>query len=119
MTHVCPTRRSSELRGGVELDQRRPQPVPVLVPRVVRDDGLQGRDHDVLADLVAQGIAGGLALGGIRLLPAPVELDDRRGVDVAGRGEIGRASCRENVCTYVLILVVAVNLEKKKEKQYH
>src|SRR3546814_18774101 len=28
--------------------------------------------------------------------------------------EIGRASCRERVCQYVLISVVAVSLEKKK-----
>src|SRR3546814_11567229 len=31
-----------------------------------------------------------------------------------GRGEIGRASCRERVCQYVSISVVAVSLKKKK-----
>src|SRR3546814_11814886 len=30
------------------------------------------------------------------------------------RGEIGRASCRERVCHYVYISVVAVSLKKKK-----
>src|SRR3546814_20266820 len=32
------------------------------------------------------------------------------------RGEIGRASCRERVCQYVKISVVAVSLKKKKNK---
>src|SRR3546814_20737260 len=31
------------------------------------------------------------------------------------RGEIGRASCRERVCQYVSISVVAVSLNKKTE----
>src|SRR3546814_18722419 len=30
--------------------------------------------------------------------------------------EIGRASCRERVCQYVLISVVAVTLKKKEDK---
>src|SRR3546814_12993538 len=30
--------------------------------------------------------------------------------------EIGRASCRERVCQYVYILVVAVSLKKKKQE---
>src|SRR3546814_16286785 len=33
-----------------------------------------------------------------------------------GRHEIGRASCRERVCQYVTISVVAVSLKKKKTK---
>src|SRR3546814_16138591 len=32
----------------------------------------------------------------------------------AGRREIGRASCRERVCQYVSISVVAVSLKKKR-----
>src|SRR3546814_12387910 len=32
------------------------------------------------------------------------------------RAEIGRASCRERVCKYVSISVVAVSLKKKKKK---
>src|SRR3546814_11192277 len=31
----------------------------------------------------------------------------------AGGGQIGRATCRERVCTYVKISVVAVSLKKK------
>src|SRR3546814_11594146 len=31
------------------------------------------------------------------------------------RGQIGRASCRERVCQYVSISVVAVSLKKKKQ----
>src|SRR3546814_14228396 len=33
--------------------------------------------------------------------------------------EIGRASCRERVCQYVKISVVAVSLKKKKKTHYH
>src|SRR3546814_16220302 len=32
-------------------------------------------------------------------------------------GQIGRASCRESVCAYVWISVVAVSLKNKKENQ--
>src|SRR3546814_13990492 len=32
--------------------------------------------------------------------------------------EIGRASCRERVCQYVYISVVAVSLKKKTQKQH-
>src|SRR3546814_14224797 len=32
--------------------------------------------------------------------------------------EIGRASCRERVCQYVWISVVAVSVKKKKNQQY-
>src|SRR3546814_20123722 len=40
------------------------------------------------------------------------------GVEVVGpdADEIGRASCRERVCQYVYISVVAVALKKKKER---
>src|SRR3546814_11909039 len=33
--------------------------------------------------------------------------------------QIGRASCRESVCQYVSISVVAVSLKKKKNKNQH
>src|SRR3546814_17991517 len=36
---------------------------------------------------------------------------------VSPPGEIGRASCRERVCQYVLILVVAVSLKKNSNTQ--
>src|SRR3546814_20045594 len=35
--------------------------------------------------------------------------------EMARRGKIGRASCRERVCQYVEISVVAVSLKKKKK----
>src|SRR3546814_13641584 len=40
-----------------------------------------------------------------------VDVDEQR-----PREEIGRASCRERVCQYVSIWVVAVSLKKKKQK---
>src|SRR3546814_18048136 len=36
------------------------------------------------------------------------------GAEQPDRGEIGRASCRERVCQYVSISVVAVSLKKKQ-----
>src|SRR3546814_19426090 len=38
-------------------------------------------------------------------------------LDIHRQLKIGRASCRERVCQYVSISVVAVSLKKKKEKQ--
>src|SRR3546814_13722953 len=60
-----------------------------------------GRRQAVVA--VAAGLAG--ALGGVFLAEA-------RKQHLAA-AEIGRASCRERVCQYVLISVVAVYLKKK------
>src|SRR3546814_15807976 len=41
-----------------------------------------------------------------------------RGVKVGlGTDEIGRASCRESVCQYVSIAVVAVSLKRQEEKR--
>src|SRR3546814_19473472 len=37
-------------------------------------------------------------------------------IDVPPAAEIGRASCRERVCKYVEISVVAVTLKKKKKR---
>src|SRR3546814_14470070 len=36
-------------------------------------------------------------------------------IDSSGAGEIGRASCRERVCQYVEISVVAVSLKKQNK----
>src|SRR3546814_14948193 len=38
-------------------------------------------------------------------------------IDVANVVEIGRASCRERVCKYVSISVVAVSLKKKQQTE--
>src|SRR3546814_14254658 len=42
-------------------------------------------------------------------------------IDMSGIGEIGRASCRERVCQYVSISVVAVTLKKQQKQttEYH
>src|SRR3546814_18580875 len=46
--------------------------------------------------------------------PVPDPVSAEAGLDhAAARGEIGRASCRESVCQYVYISVVAVYLNKK------
>src|SRR3546814_13609103 len=39
------------------------------------------------------------------------------GVSITNDDQIGRASCREIVCRYVSISVVAVTIKKKKSKQ--
>src|SRR3546814_17293021 len=69
----------------------------------------------------------------IRAIDVAQDVDDPAGVDHivwrienaaveqhppfgAGRKQIGRASCRERVCQYVSISVVAVSLQKKKRK---
>src|SRR3546814_14773277 len=69
------------------------------------------------------------ASGGVRVLPQDSGVDVRlRGIsavdaDVAwasgAKGKIGRASCRERVCQYVYISVVAVSLKKKKTQHYN
>src|SRR3546814_15410450 len=41
--------------------------------------------------------------------------DKRHRMDKGGK-QIGRASCRERVCQYVLISVVVVSLKKKKQE---
>src|SRR3546814_12089642 len=49
-------------------------------------------------------------------LPAPQHQQRRNDLAVAvGAVEIGRASCRESVCQYVYISVVAVSLKKTKQ----
>src|SRR3546814_11264592 len=44
-------------------------------------------------------------------------LELERGGGLAAPEQIGRASCRERVCQYVYISVVAVSLKKKKTKK--
>src|SRR3546814_5055352 len=66
--------------------------------------GLRGREHELAAgdvDLAAAEIDG-------------VEAALHRGDDLLRLAEIGRASCRESVCQYVEISVVAGSLKKKK-----
>src|SRR3546814_15311827 len=60
----------------------------------------------VMREVVARAKAGAAVLGvcnGFQIL--------------AETGQIGRASCRERVCQYVWISVVAVSLNKKKKHQ--
>src|SRR3546814_14258092 len=54
--------------------------------------------------------------GGVRRRRAPEDIRPE-GLQVAP-GQIGRASCRERVCQYVEISVVAVSLKKKKQYIY-
>src|SRR3546814_4521111 len=71
----------------------------------------QGRDisdTEVLAEIAtAHGIVDGWGP------------EDERSVTEDWHLEIGRASCRERVCQYVSISVVAVSLKKQQQKQYH
>src|SRR3546814_15053235 len=64
-----------------------------------------GDEHDVVVQL-----GNDLARIGARLLDRDA-LGER--VALARHVEIGRASCRERVCQYVLISVVAASLTKK------
>src|SRR3546814_17771588 len=55
---------------------------------------------------------------GVRLQLRPllgIGLRRQRGAALGKVAEIGRASCRERVCQYVEISVVAVSLKKKKK----
>src|SRR3546814_17436489 len=70
----------------------------IFLPEIIEADQIIHLRH------VPEGpaVAAGRALGGSADL-----------VDRALLAEIGRASCRERVCQYVLISVVAVSLKKK------
>src|SRR3546814_14230571 len=77
----------------------------------MQDDDLAVRRHRIELG------AGDMALFGQRLIVIlpdhpPAARGNRAGVD---EGKIGRASCRERVCQYVLISVVAVSLKKYKK----
>src|SRR3546814_20343269 len=71
---------------AVADDHRRPDHAVGLDPAAAADLGA-GADHHARADLAA----------------------------LANDREIGRASCRERVCQYVSISVVAVSLKKKNQ----
>src|SRR3546814_13545224 len=66
---------------------------------------------------IAGAAAGSFALGALALGLLVIARRRRRLVAVdrlRRRGEIGRASCRERVCPYVKISVVAVSSKKRK-----
>src|SRR3546814_13147789 len=74
--------------GGERFGQSlAPEVLPVLRTIIGNDVGLVGFDHEAL----------------------------HTGSD-AGESKIGRASCRERVCQYVSISVVAVSVKKKKNE---
>src|SRR3546814_16375771 len=59
----------------------------------------------------------GSVTGFWRVLAGLIPSEDRK--MVAALQEIGRASCRERVCQYVLISVVAVTFTKKKKHEHN
>src|SRR3546814_11076593 len=95
---------SSDVCSSDLLDRRTQQAIGILRgrrgadldPRRVREPGFQ---------IVA-------------MLAARTEAETRHGAndDRDARLQIGRASCRERVCQYVSISVVAVSLKKKSMK---
>src|SRR3546814_15727196 len=87
-----------------------------LLPKLALDAGIL-RGTDVITRPLA-GAAGGA--GAAR----QIGLAWRRGTQRAGEfrlfgDEIGRASCRDRVCQYVKISVVAVSLKKKTTIRRH
>src|SRR3546814_19914621 len=51
----------------------------------------------------------------VRQAPALVLDEDRERIERPAGLEIGRAACRERVCPYVSVSVVAVSLQKKQK----
>src|SRR3546814_13376605 len=89
---LFPTRRSSDLIDGLKAQ------IAELEARLVEQDAALRRVLDLLIEWV--------------------ERDPENAPNPANSkvwAEIGRASCRERVCQYVEISVVAVSLKKKKE----
>src|SRR3546814_18401753 len=68
--------------------------------------------HRMALEPLGQIMGGGLSFQG-RVHRQHDLVDPARG-DASDKGEIGRASCRERVCQYVSISVVAVSLKKKR-----
>src|SRR3546814_18794314 len=66
---------------------------------------------DQLAGHALEGVVGDVAAG-------PAMRPDQRDEFMPIGHDIGRASCRERVCQYVSISVVAVSLKTKKTKTY-
>src|SRR3546814_16195976 len=90
-----------------------------LLPAPAREGSGYRRyeSHDVSRlHFVRRAKALGFTLGEIRELLAP---STPRHGDMAAIKEIGRASCRERVCQYVSISVVAVSLKTKKNQHTH
>src|SRR3546814_4603310 len=94
-----------------------------LLDRTFEFDHRLGHAFDAVFDQRVDDVAHRnrtIKLAGVRRL---TDQDDLLAVDVLGtdfgfavafRVEIGRASCRERVCQYVSITVVAVSIKKKK-----
>src|SRR3546814_13958653 len=87
--------RSIEIVAVIQFDERPAAEVPFAVEPADAITGLVLVEPFVTFRLHA--------LGGIQQHVAP---------------EIGRASCRERVCQYVSISVVAVSLQKKTKNKY-
>src|SRR3546814_14826488 len=89
---------------GPKSDLGRDNPLG-KVPALILDDGTVLFDSPVICEYLDTEHGGG------RLLPksGPERWKTLR--------QIGRASCRERVCQYVWISVVAVSLKKKKKKK--
>src|SRR3546814_18923405 len=114
LTHSFPTRRSSDLLGHLSLQasgtNRRIAPHSAEQRQVVGCRGLAGRGdrHRAVLETYLEEPAIG------DLIPAVVSPPKAPAFAVAGwrqpepLGQIGRASCRERVCEYVWISVVAV-----------
>src|SRR3546814_14805216 len=73
--------------------------------------------HPIEARLVAQLKAAGWDSADAPVFIQSFEVDNLKALH-ALTPEIGRASCRERVCQYVYISVVAVSFKKKTQLQY-
>src|SRR3546814_16423790 len=85
--------------------------------RLQRRDALEAGEEDRGNRLVAMDVHRPVDAAFIHRIPHAQHLGAalRRRIVPFAVEEIGRASCRERVCQYVLISVVAVALKKKKK----
>src|SRR3546814_12932239 len=74
--------------------------------------GELARDGDELIEVLQAGLVLRVAAGAQRVEIAALVEQQRQAL--GDRGEIGRASCRERVCQYVSVSVVAVSLQQKR-----
>src|SRR3546814_17042607 len=100
-------------------------------PQVVQRQQIAGEPHQAIDHDRGEGADRDEAAEGFRRARLVDPLQRERGLQrlvvvIAERhedgGQIGRASCRESVCLYVYISLVAVTLKKKKKnpvKNYH
>src|SRR3546814_17924204 len=99
---------SSDLRNGTLAAE----------PRVVRQEGVDSSNGRYSRRVIDLGIA---AFKGCSPLKLPQEYYQTSNGGWSNLNyhwpQIGRASCRERVCQYVSISVVAVSLKKKNDKQ--